>query len=111
MSTSDLDLQTDGLGEPERPDESSAADRLATPGPAAVPGTVEPPGGPAAAVAAQAGPSLSEMPFDPVTELFPPLEGPEYESFKDDIRAHGQLVPIWVHDGQIIDGRNRYRAC
>src|SRR5260370_39606708 len=37
------------------------------------------------------------LPYNPVTGLFPLLEGPEYESFKEDIRTHGQHVPIWIY--------------
>jgi hypothetical protein len=51
------------------------------------------------------------LPFHPVTTLFNLLDGEEYESFKKDIESNGLLVPIWVYQGQIIDGRNRYRAC
>jgi N6-adenosine-specific RNA methylase IME4 len=30
---------------------------------------------------------------------------------KGDIAANGQLEPIWLYNGQIIDGRNRFRCC
>lgn len=39
------------------------------------------------------------------------MTGDEYESLKADIAANGQREPIYTCDGQIIDGRNRYRAC
>lgn len=35
----------------------------------------------------------------------------EYAALRDDIEAHGQREPIWVFDGQIIDGRHRAQAC
>lgn len=47
----------------------------------------------------------------PVAELFPAMNDDEFEAFKDDIRQHGQQVPILVQHGQLIDGRHRYRAC
>jgi len=39
------------------------------------------------------------------------LEGEGYEEFRADIACNGQIEPIWTHQGKIIDGRNRYRAC
>jgi hypothetical protein len=53
---------------------------------------------------------IKEIPFHPVTELFPLLEGPAFESLKKDIQENGQHVAGWLYDGKIIDGRNRYRA-
>ncbi|WP_433693246.1 ParB/RepB/Spo0J family partition protein [Paraburkholderia phenoliruptrix] len=47
----------------------------------------------------------------PLCTLFPRLEGVEFESLKADIEARGQLQPIVLHDGMILDGGNRYRAC
>ena len=53
----------------------------------------------------------AEMPFHPAAELFPLLEGKKYQDLRKDIKEHGQLVPIVTCQGQILDGRNRYRAC
>ncbi|MFM0732346.1 ParB N-terminal domain-containing protein [Paraburkholderia sediminicola] len=47
----------------------------------------------------------------PLCTLFPRLEGLEFEALKADINANGQLQPIVIYDGMILDGGNRYRAC
>lgn len=47
----------------------------------------------------------------PLCTLFPRLSGPEFDSLVADIRENSQREPIVVHDGMILDGGNRYRAC
>jgi ParB-like chromosome segregation protein Spo0J len=51
------------------------------------------------------------LPFHPLAERYPLLEGKQFEDFVEDIRAHGQDQSIKLWQGQILDGRNRYRAC
>jgi hypothetical protein len=51
------------------------------------------------------------MEAHPAAELFPLLTGKEFDSFKADIAQHGVREAIWLCDGKILDGRNRYRAC
>jgi hypothetical protein len=49
--------------------------------------------------------------FHPIADLFPLLEGDEFEAFKADIADRGQQEKIDIYEGKILDGRNRYRAC
>lgn len=48
--------------------------------------------------------------FHPLANLFPLLEGSEFEALAEDIRQNGVREPIVMLDGQILDGRNRWRA-
>jgi hypothetical protein len=50
------------------------------------------------------------LPEHALAHVFPKMSPDEYANLKYDIYQHGQLVPIYTYDGQIIDGRHRYRA-
>jgi len=52
-----------------------------------------------------------EMPFHQVAGMFPMMSDLDLEKLAEDIRIRGLQEPIWTWEGQIIDGRNRYRAC
>jgi len=43
--------------------------------------------------------------------VFPAMNDEEYSTLKESIKANGLKTPIWLFEGQIIDGRNRYKAC
>lgn len=50
--------------------------------------------------------------YHEAADLFPLLEGKDFQELREDIAGNGLLEPIWLHaDGRILDGRNRYRAC
>ena len=51
------------------------------------------------------------MEFHEVANIFPLLTGNEFEALRDDIKTNGLLEPIVIHEGKILDGRNRYTAC
>ncbi len=54
---------------------------------------------------------MQKLEFHPLANIFPLMEEKEFEALVDDIEANGQLEAIWLYEGKIIDGRNRYRAC
>ncbi len=52
-----------------------------------------------------------DLEFHEYAQLFPLIAGEDYEALLEDIDANGQRTPIVLHEGKILDGRNRYRAC
>lgn len=54
---------------------------------------------------------VRRMEFHEVATIFPMMSDDEYRALVDDIKANGLLEPVWTHQGKIIDGRNRYKAC
>jgi len=54
---------------------------------------------------------MKEMKFHKYSHYLPLVEGEEYKKLVEDIRKNGLLEAIWTYEGQILDGRNRYRAC
>jgi ParB-like chromosome segregation protein Spo0J len=52
-----------------------------------------------------------DLEFHDYAQLFPLIVGDDYEALLEDIDTNGQLAPIVLHEGKILDGRNRYRVC
>ena len=51
------------------------------------------------------------MHHHPATAVVPKMKRPDYRRLRDDIARHGQQTPIVVHDGMVLDGRYRLKAC
>lgn len=51
------------------------------------------------------------MDFHPIANVWPLMQEEELKALSQDIKQNGQLNPIWLYQGKILDGRNRYTAC
>jgi N6-adenosine-specific RNA methylase IME4/ParB-like chromosome segregation protein Spo0J len=54
---------------------------------------------------------MTDYDLHDLCKLFPPMPEDQFNSLIDSIRDHGLLTPIMLHDGKILDGRHRYKAC
>lgn len=54
---------------------------------------------------------LTEHPIHPAADMFPMLDDTSLRDLAEDLKANGQLEPIWTYEGAILDGRNRLVAC
>lgn len=51
------------------------------------------------------------MKHHPIADVWPMMDEAKLSELADDIRKNGQLVPVWLYEGKILDGRNRWAAC
>jgi len=49
--------------------------------------------------------------YHELANLFPMMEQSQYEDLVADIKENGLIESIILHEGKILDGRNRYNAC
>lgn len=54
---------------------------------------------------------MNSLTIHPAAELFPSMTDEEFGGLVDDIQEHGQREAIVLWNGQLVDGRNRLRAC
>lgn len=64
-----------------------------------------------AAVAGKGSGARVSYDFHPASLLFPLMDGVDLQRLGEDLREHGLLEPIVLLDEQVLDGRNRLRAC
>jgi DNA-binding Lrp family transcriptional regulator len=53
---------------------------------------------------------MSELQFHPLADLFPLMEGEDFDALVTDIAANGLREKIDLYQGKIVEGRNRYLA-
>lgn len=51
------------------------------------------------------------MEFHPSANIFPMIDESQLQELSEDIQKNGLVHPILTHDGMILDGRNRFKAC
>jgi cell pole-organizing protein PopZ len=51
------------------------------------------------------------MKHHPIADVWPMMDEAKLAELADDIRKNGQLVPVWIYEDKILDGRNRWAAC
>ena len=44
-------------------------------------------------------------------KIFPVMQAEQFSALIESIRDNGLLSPIMLHEGKILDGRHRYKAC
>lgn len=54
---------------------------------------------------------MSDYIVSEISAKSPDMSDADFAALVDDIRANGQLVPIWIRGGEVIDGRKRLAAC
>lgn len=57
------------------------------------------------------GSSVDNLEFHQIADIFPLIQGKEFQELRDDISENGVHEPIVLHEEKILDGRNRFRAC
>jgi hypothetical protein len=59
---------------------------------------------------AKAALDYDALQFHPLANIFPLIEGEEFDAFVEMFRKQGLLQQITLHQAMILEGRNRYRA-
>jgi hypothetical protein len=55
---------------------------------------------------------VESLPYHPIVDVLPIMKGAQFDELVADIKATGKLrEKIVLHEGMILEGRDRYRAC
>ena len=55
--------------------------------------------------------SETTLEHHPIANIWPMMGEEQYKELKSDIEQNGCINKIWLYEGKILDGRNRYKAC
>lgn len=55
--------------------------------------------------------TIGGYPVHPAAQLFPLMQGEEFDALVEDVRQRGLVEAVVLHEKQILDGRNRLLAC
>ncbi len=102
--TTEAEAATDELSAPEGALIDGAAAE-AVDAPPAAPLTIE------TAVTVVPAAPFPEYEAHPAAAIFPMMGDADLAALADDIRVNGLHDPIVLHEGKVVDGRNRYAAC
>ena len=53
---------------------------------------------------------LAQLIAHPIANIFPRMSDTEFDELVEDIKKNGLQEHIWLYEGKILDGRNRYEA-
>src|SRR5690348_7335436 len=54
---------------------------------------------------------ITDMECHPLADIFPMMPDADFALLVEDIKANGLYDPIITFEGQILDGRHRFKAC
>lgn len=54
---------------------------------------------------------MNQLAIHPFSAVFPEASPEEYQQLKASIDKRGQIEPIVLHGGEVLDGRTRYQVC
>lgn len=54
---------------------------------------------------------MTELKQHPLSSAFPAMSADDFAALVADIKSNGQREPVMVHEGMVLDGWHRYRAC
>jgi len=54
---------------------------------------------------------MTDMKQHPLSAAFPAMSADDFAALVEDIKTNGQREPVMVHEGMVLDGWHRYRAC